>query len=280
MEAAERVVVHCKSCGESIAAEDVHLENLVARCGACDAVFSIREHVHPEGQSRLSAARRADSVDDGNSTENWLEMDDGDDGALPPGISFVDDGWKLSVRKRWFAARHVSLFFFSLVWCGVIGFAYASFAADGEVDLVAYLVPAFHAAVGLGLLYGALAGFVNSTRVEVDDRTLRVRQGPLPWRGNFLLPRSDIEQIYCRPFIWYSRAMKSRRDALTGLRSVRRPARRYRTYEVAVKCSDGQVRPLVTGLSRAEQGVAIERQLEERLRLADRPVEGEAPRGS
>ena len=38
--------VLCPSCGAPVPAADVHLENLAAKCRACDAVFPVR-HLGP-----------------------------------------------------------------------------------------------------------------------------------------------------------------------------------------------------------------------------------------
>jgi hypothetical protein len=57
--------------------------------------------------------------------------------------------------------------------------------------------PIAHVAVGLGLTYFTLSGFVNSSVVTVDREKLSVRHGPLPWPGNLDLPVEQIKQVFC-----------------------------------------------------------------------------------
>ena len=38
-----------------------------------------------------------------------------------------------------------------------------------------------HMLMGIGLGYAASAQLLNTTRIEIDSRTLKVRHFPLPW---------------------------------------------------------------------------------------------------
>ena len=59
--------------------------------------------------------------------------------------------------------------------------------------------PIAHVAVGVGLTYYTVAGFVNSTVLRVSEGQLAVRQGPFPWPGNRTLHTSDLDQLCNSP---------------------------------------------------------------------------------
>jgi hypothetical protein len=62
---------------------------------------------------------------------------------------------------------------------------------------MAILFPLLHVAMGVGLTYSTIAGFFNRTVVTLNDTTLEVWNGPVPWFGNVAIPVSAIEQLYC-----------------------------------------------------------------------------------
>ena len=54
--------VSCEACGKVVPARDVNLENLVAKCSACDAVFSIAGKLRDKASRRLQSGRRCPTV--------------------------------------------------------------------------------------------------------------------------------------------------------------------------------------------------------------------------
>jgi hypothetical protein len=49
--------VHCPECGAQIAADDLNIQTFMARCRACDSVFSFADAARAEarGTSRIPA---------------------------------------------------------------------------------------------------------------------------------------------------------------------------------------------------------------------------------
>lgn len=47
--------------------------------------------------------------------------------------------------------------------------------------------------------YSLAAQLVNSTRLSIEQGTLRVEHGPLPWRGATVVPVSEIRSLRCEP---------------------------------------------------------------------------------
>jgi hypothetical protein len=254
--------VRCPTCGARVPAADVNLDRLVAKCAACDAVFDFSAALaasRAEGPAprRPRAPRPATwivEVDEARPPEPSPTYRSG--GSAPRG-DFV-------VRFRWFGPKHLALALFCLVWDGFLavwyGAAITGLARSGGASGPAWLMvlfPAVHVAVGVGLTYTTLAGFVNSTRVGLRDGALFVRHGPLPWRGGKALDASTVTQLFVR-------------DKVT-------PGRRgdTRTFELAAVVDGEWTAPFVTGLDEVDQARWLEEELEARLGIADEPVKGE-----
>src|SRR5947208_16897498 len=103
--------VNCTSCGAEIAARDVNLDRLLAKCEKCNAVFDI-SHLVPRAGGQLSTrARRAV--------------------AMPKPITIVADelapapeayrssamsNARLVVERSWFTPALFFMVFFCLFW--------------------------------------------------------------------------------------------------------------------------------------------------------------------
>jgi len=117
--------------------------------------------------------------------------------------------------------------------------------------------PIAHVAVGVGLTYYTLAGFLNRSQLVIDRETFSVSHGPLPWLGYLRVPITQVEQLYCKgkPGQGNSAA----------------------TFQLSVILKDGRKKDLLSNLDSPEIGTYIEHQIENRLSIPDRPVRGEIP---
>jgi len=248
--------LYCKSCGEQLQSEDLDVDQAQAKCRACDAVFSIAEDLEWH-RKREKAAIASQEV------------------PLPPGMKLEQASWGPRFVLRWFARRYVFGFLFSLIWNGMLFWMFRSIAQQPDVPLASYLVPVVHVAAGIGLFYWSLAGLVNRTTLGFQSHELRLRSGPLPWRGNLTFSEEDIEQLFCTGKS--HSAPRPRPRAGTKARSGSAPRRKvaFRLYAVWLLAKDGWGYKLISRLERAEQALFIERQLEEHLGIADRIVPGE-----
>lgn len=232
--------LECIKCGESIAAEDINLNRLLAKCSACNAVFSFAEQVD-------ASARGVQGVRDPV--------------RLPKGMRDESSRSGLRLVRRWFGPCVIFLAIFCMMWDGFLVFWYSAALKEGA-PLVMKVAPLVHVLVGLVLSYWVVAGFVNSTVVEVTGGALRVRHGPLPVPGNRCLSASDIKQLHCR------RRVRRTRQSV------------YYRYDVRVTLTTGKTLALLKGLDTADVALYYEQQIEQFLGIEDEPVAGELPRAA
>jgi hypothetical protein len=181
-------VLECPKCRVAIPASDVNIEALVGKCVACNHLFRI-------DPSALASEASAPAQSPGRPSSITLVRDEPSDvfqqayrdsSARPP-VTFT-------LRRRWFQAQHVFLFFFCIAWDSFLVFWYGSaFGTDAPWLMIVF--PLAHVAVGVGLTYWVLCGFVNRTTLALTPETLSVRHGPLPWRGNGTYGRRDIRGV-------------------------------------------------------------------------------------
>lgn len=234
--------LQCPNCRQRVLAEDVELSAQLAKCRACHTVFSFAEQLARNVPAAPVEPFRPRAP---------LE---------PPSKFRVDDwGGTLTVRWRWFGYHLLFLLFFCCIWDGFLVVWYTIGIAT-KAPIVMLVFPVLHVAVGVGLSYYVLAGFLNKTTLKLDGVDLSVSHGPLPWRGAFSLPAGEIDQLYCFENKIYNKG------------SVR-----YE-YELRALLRSGGERTIVKSLHDSQQALYLEQMLEDRLQVVDRPVEGELPR--
>jgi hypothetical protein len=232
--------VRCPSCGTHIRGEDMNLAQMAARCPTCDALLDLRDQA-----PSLGAAGTPDQPAP-------IDM------PLPSGIQVHSNARELRLVLRWFTPMYIFMAFFAIMWNGFLVFWYAM-AFGGP--LIFQLFPLLHVAVGIGLAYGTVAGFLNSTTITVERGHLSVRHGPVPWTGNRDLPAEDVEQLYCQEHVTHSR------NGTTVRYSVQAVAKESRRK---IK--------LVSGLVDRDHAMFIENQVEQKLAITDRRVTSEMRR--
>lgn len=230
--------LHCQSCGAPLDPDQVVERLAMARCSHCGAVFAL-ETLRP-----ATAAA-------GPSRKNRPKV------PLPPGMQMQDFGSSLEITRRWF---HPALFFavfFCIVWNGFMIVWHTMALSHGAWFMSCFGL--LHTAVGVAILYGTLAGFLNTTVIRVQQGLLEVRSGPLPWPGNKTLPADELEQIYCQEHV-----SRNKNGSQTS-------------YQVLCLRRGNVRETLLKGCSSAEQALFIEQELERFLHLEDRPITGELP---
>jgi hypothetical protein len=177
---------------------------------------------------------------------------------LPAGLTVRGDMPPYTIARRWFSFVHVLTFVFSVFWNGFLVFWYAVLLKDvpfggeaGWMALLPVLFPLLHVGAGIGLFYFSMAGFFNSTVIEVSGDALAVRHGPLPWPGNRKIRRTDLKQLYCEE--------KTTRNR-TGV-SV--------TYTLNAVLSNFHKLPLVRSLPEKDQAQYLESFIEEKMGIRD-----------
>lgn len=172
---------------------------------------------------------------------------------MPKGFELSRGGTSFQLVRRWFSFKYVPLLFFCIAWDGFLIFWYAMAFSSPKTPWIAFVFPIFHLAIGVGLTYVVIAGFVNRTWITAERDTISVRHGPVPMGKALSFRRRDIEQFFC----WA------------------KPSKNGATYQVDLLLA-GRVRhPFVSELETLEQARFIEQELERYLGIADAPVPGE-----
>lgn len=228
--------VHCPGCSTQVQAENINLERMIAKCANCHTVFSFAEQF---AESVPAAARKLDI-------------------ARPQKLIIEHTGAEIVLRWRWRSPKFYLLTVFALFWNGFLIVWFSMALSMGAWEMAAF--GSIHAAVGIGLLYYVLAGFVNTTEVRVGMGTLRIRHGPLPWPGNRQLDAALIAQVYCK---------ENRHRSKNGV---------YYSYSVHAQTSTGTHEKLLSRLEDTETALYVEQEVERFLGITDMPVRGELPR--
>jgi hypothetical protein len=167
--------VICPNCSAQVRGEHINIQEMVGKCARCDHIF------------RLTLDRPV------------LPRETlGTEPSRPSGVT-IEQGMndELLLIRRWFHPALFFLLFFCIAWDGFLVFWY-SMALFGGVNgndgfqWLAIVFPICHVAVGVGLTYFVIAGFLNKTTVFLDDEILAVRHGPVPWFGNRNLQANRI----------------------------------------------------------------------------------------
>ena len=227
----------CKSCQTPIPADDVNLDTGLAKCRACNAVFRFDD----DPMLAVGGPRPREKM------------------KAPQSVTQESLGGQLVFRHRWFSWKIVFMTFFCVVWDGFLVFWYAM-AFAGDAPLLFKLFPILHLAVGVGITYYTIAGYVNTTTVTLDRGRLTVRSGPLPWPGNLDIDTGRFRQLYCEEKVSRGRNGVS-----------------Y-TYDLKAVMADGGRLKIVSGLDSPDVPLYLEQQMEEWLRIRDEPVRGELRR--
>ncbi|MCI0360068.1 MAG: hypothetical protein L0211_16445 [Planctomycetaceae bacterium] len=229
----------CKACGKPIPAADVNIDKAIAKCGACNAVFGILDVVGGAGEARPP---------------------------VPTPKCFQIESWgsELTLTRRWYTHGLWPLLAFCIFWDGFLVVWYSMGVRilingeDAGPVWLMFVFPVFHVAIGVGLTYAVLCGFLNRTVVRVSGGELSVRHGPLPWPGSRQLFTTDIRQLYCTESKRHWNQNNGRR-----------------TFDVIIQSKANDKITLLTGLEELDHGLFIEQQVEQHLKIPDEHVPGE-----
>lgn len=231
--------IRCRSCGETVPADDINLDKMLAKCRDCHAVFDFSDQVEGAPAKKRSRAEIA----------------------LPKGLTVEDLGNDLKITRKWGRSLGCFFFVFALFWNSVVsvfvvGAITGSMKGEGAGFLPIFLIP--FVLVGLGTGYAALGLLLNRTVIGLEGGRLSVRSGPIPWPGNKDVETTSIEQLFCIEYESY--------------RQNNVPQYRFAVHAVT---REGGKMKLITGMEQAEQALYLEQLLEKHLGIEDKPVRGE-----
>ncbi|MEZ5326002.1 MAG: hypothetical protein R3F19_13205 [Verrucomicrobiales bacterium] len=234
----ELVELSCKNCGSQLKPESISAELNAARCTHCNALFAIslpqNQNTHaPRNGPRPKAP-------------------------MPKGFEVSDLGHDFILKRKWFSPALFFMLFFCIFWNGFMVVWHTIALSTGAWFMSLFGI--IHTAVGIGVAYGTLAGFMNTTEIKVGRGNLSLRHGPVPWKGNKEIPAHTVKQLYCKEKITNSKNGTHTR------------------YSIEIILEGDKRDTLIKGLEEAEQALFVEQQLEERLGIKDQATPGELPR--
>jgi DNA-directed RNA polymerase subunit RPC12/RpoP len=174
----------------------------------------------------------------------------------PANVLVENDRQVARLIQRWFSLKYIPMAFFAIAWDSFLFFWYSMAFGSGMPWIMA-VFPLLHVAVGIGVTYSTIAGFINRTVLEVSRDEIGVWFEPLPWLGEKTLKTREVKQFYCKEKVVHSK---------NGTQT------QYELY--AVTASNQQVK-LLGNLENPDAALFFEQQLERWLKIADRPVAGE-----
>ena len=226
----------CPRCGSTVASEDVTLNEMLARCRPCSALFTLTRV--QDGKEGGPAEWRGPAA-----------------GPLPERFRLSQANGKLSITWRWFNPAFIILLLFGLPCCAlVVAFLLPSDEGPAPWFVYPFMLP--FAVLGVGSVYLAIAILINRTRVSAGHDRLTIRHGPLPWVGNLTVTPAEIEGMYCN-----ERLLRSRRPA--GRPWIATPVR-YQ-YSICLVTRGSRNWSLVWSLDQKEPALYLLRLLEEYL---------------
>jgi DNA-directed RNA polymerase subunit RPC12/RpoP len=225
----------CPACGAQIRADQKEHRYICEYCGT--------EHLARTGKQREPELRERAPVE------------------KPTGVQVHRDGQSARIVRRWFSLKYVPMAFFCVAWDAFLCFWYSMAFSQANVPWIMVVFPIAHLAVGVGLSYATLAGFVNRTVLEVEREEISLWHEPLPWTGQKDLKTADVKQFY---------TTEKYKPSKNG---------GHYAYDLHVILKDGTSTKLLSDQDDPQVALFFEQQLEQWLRIEDAPVRGELPRG-
>lgn len=160
--------INCYKCNMPLAGDDVNIQQAIARCSQCQAVFRLNEKDQPHEREVVNKPER---------------------------ISIRHIGSETIITYRWQWLIAIILIPFSLFWNGITWTIVTLMYLDGELkaSLALFMTP--FVLVGIGSAYAAIAFLLNSTTIRATPNALTIRHGPVPWFGTRRLDPVQIDQL-------------------------------------------------------------------------------------
>jgi hypothetical protein len=175
----------------------------------------------------------------------------------PREVTLEKQGQSLKLSWRWFSPKYIGLAIFAVVWDAFLCFWYSIAFSGNGMPWIMIVFPLGHVAVGLGISYSVLAGFLNKTTLRIEKARFSVHHDPVPWLGEVNVPVSELEQLYC----------KEKHTSSKNGSSL--------SYQLCAVLKDGRKLDLVSGLDSPDVALFVEQQIEDWLQIEDRGVSGE-----
>lgn len=162
--------VTCPSCSTDIGAENINLQNSLAKCGGCDVIFSIEEEV--------ASLKPKEEV-----KQNFFR---------PEGIDLFHykDDLEISIKQH---VSGLDAWGVSLVPIFALAAVFLYF-----VEGIAFYYPFVTTLVSLYFIVKAFLYRKYFTYIDINDRFLSIKSSPKNLKKDKSIPVEDIDQIYLK----------------------------------------------------------------------------------
>jgi hypothetical protein len=243
--------LNCISCGSPIAAEDANLQNLVAKCRNCNAVFSFMP-----GSAAAETPLEFKDPYANISSNPYLERPENGRLEAPKGVIMERDFGELRFIIPWRNTRRWGFFLlFTVVWNTIL-FPFVAIAiGTGEWRILLFC--SIHLIVGLSFLIYTLGLMLNKTRVVVTSQGIDINHAPIPipFNPNRFMAVREVEQLFVEEYV-----------------PSRTNGRPDYTYAVTALTTAAERIRLVGGFSQPGHALFMEQEIENFLGIKNRPV--------
>lgn len=209
--------------------------------------------------------------------ESWMQNEVSEEKSsstpvpMPEGIDLRRGADSIAIDRRWKSSQFYFTLVFGVIWNIILFPMIGAFLGVGDEIgpfggfMLVFFLPFI--AVGVGMIYYSIAGFLNTTSIAVQNGQISVIHAPVPWPGGQSIPAGDITQLYVKEVRHTSTSSSSGRSG-----------RRRTTYTYTVMVVFGpqnREKTLVRSLSEVNQALFIEYTIERFLGIADRAIRGE-----
>ncbi len=166
----------CPSCSTPIKAENINIDNTLAKCEHCDTIFNFEKDI-PSRRLKPEVL-------------------------LPSGMEVLKLRSELEIQYKWRKRKNDGFqSFFTIVWNAMLlPFALGAIMSG---QLIILLFMSAHLIIGMKLLYDFIASIINTTYVTADENSLSIEHRPLRKlkKTNNDIPVDDIKQIFVEKYV-------------------------------------------------------------------------------
>ena len=247
----------CVTCGRLILAEDVNLQNMVAKCRNCNAVFSFAPAQADLSKSSIMETVQA-MMKEANREEGSIlqRPKDGRKIEMPKGVITERDFGELRFIIPWRNTRRWGFFLlFTIVWNAILTPIVLVGIATGEWMVL--LFTSIHIIIGVSFLMYTLGLMFNKTNIVVTSQGIDITNGPIPipFNPNRFMAVRDIEQLFVEEYV-----------------PSKTNGRPDYTYAVTALTTSAERQRLVGGFSQSGHALYLEQEIETFLGIENRAV--------
>ena len=247
----------CVTCGQLILAEDVNLQNMVAKCRNCNAVFSFAPvNADASKSSILETVQELVKEANRQQSSTLARPTDGRKIEMPKGVITERDFGELRFIIPWRNTRRWGFFLlFTIVWNAILTPFIVMGVATGEWRIL--LFASLHILVGVSFLMYTLGLMLNKTSIVVTSQGVDIKNGPIPipFNPNRFMAVRDIEQLFVEEYV-----------------PSKTNGRPDYTYAVTALTTSAERQRLVGGFSQPGHALYLEQEIENFLNIKNRPV--------